>query len=204
MTVTENEIQTSVTVSVPPASEPISLSEMKAHLRITDNDENAYISSVISAVSEESQAIVGRQWVTATRVWRLDDFPRFRRWPLEVPFAPLQSVSSITYIDVSGDEQTWDADDYDVDTSSEPGRIKPTFGETYPLTLLDTMGAVTVTFVCGYGSAADVPANKKAMLKLWAAHLFEQRDPVITGTIATTIPMGLQSLIESDRLNVPI
>lgn len=202
MTITENSITSSNVVTVEPSSLPVSLSEMKEHLRVTDDGENNYINDLLSAVTDLAQTAQGRQYVTATREWKLDRFPARSSIPMFVPFAPLQSVTSITYLDDAGDTQTWSVDDYVVDIASEPGRILPEFDTLYPTTRRE-MQSVTVTFVAGYGSASSVPHKKKALVKMWVAHLFEFREPVVAGAV-TKVPDTLQALISEDSLNISI
>src|SRR6185295_4859943 len=44
---------------------------------------------------------------------------------IEIPWPPLQSVTSIKYLDANGQEQTLPPADYTVDTISEPGLVIP-------------------------------------------------------------------------------
>lgn len=198
-----HNIPQSVVVSVAPTTPAVSLDEMKEHLRVTDGEEDSYIQALVEAITTIVQDFQGRQYVTATRVWRLDDFPSRRSVSMDVPFPPLQSVSSITYTDNAGSSQTWSSSDYDVDANFQPGRIRSVFGETYPVTR-DDLAAVVVTYVCGYGSTADVPQEKKALIKMWTAHLFESREPVVVGSTISKIPFALETLLWHDRIAVPI
>jgi uncharacterized phiE125 gp8 family phage protein len=86
-------------------------------------------------------------------------------------------VASVAYTDTDGASQTLvDGTDYATDLTSEPGRIEPYYGTTWPSTQ-DVMDAVIVTYTVGYGLAAnDVPiAIRNAMLNI-IAWWFEQRD----------------------------
>lgn len=107
--------------------------------------------------------------VLVTQTWdlHLDNFPG---WEMHIPNPPLQSVSSITYVDTDGTTQTLAADQYLVDTKSQPGRITPAFGLTWPTTRAQT-NAVTVRFVAGHGAAAAVPENIKSWMKLRIDHM---------------------------------
>lgn len=88
---------------------------------------------------------------------------------------PLQTVDSIKYVDTSGVLQTMSASDYLVDDVSEPARIVPAYGKTWPETR-NQIGAVQVRFTCGYASAEQVPAGIKAWMKLRIASLYENRE----------------------------
>lgn len=107
---------------------------------------------------------------------------------------PLLTITSIAYVDTNGDSQTFSSDDYSADLDSIPGRAVLNYGESWPSTRTQPQ-AVTVTFTAGYGTAAAVPEEYKAAIKLLAAHLYENREPHITGTIVASFPNSLQSLL---------
>src|SRR5690554_6904374 len=104
-----------------PAEEPVTLVEAKTHLRVDATDEDALISSLIASAREHVEAFQLRALVTQTWRLSLDRFPRGR--VIRLPRPPLQSVTSITYTDPGGAQQTLSNTLYDVDTDSEPGRI---------------------------------------------------------------------------------
>jgi len=132
----------------------------------------------------------------------LDEFPPDARnctSTIDVPVPPLQSVSSITYLDNNGDSQTLAASKYDVDASSEPGRIAPAFGETWPDTR-DVNNAVTVTFIAGYTTAALVPDTIKHAIKMITGHWYENREEVVIGVTSKQLERAVTSLLWSERV----
>lgn len=132
-----------------PLAEPISLAEAKAHLRETTAANDSLITALIAAAREYAETFTGRALVTRTLDLRLDDWPA--TGSIWLPRAPLRSVSSITYVDTAGDTQTWSSSLYTVDLYSQPGRIEPAYGETWP-SVRDQMNAVKVRFICGYAT----------------------------------------------------
>src|SRR5690606_36285460 len=83
---------------------------------------------------------------------------RFPCGPIYLPYPPLQSVSSIGYVDPQGVAQTVGVADYQVDINSEPGRLVPAYGTTWPSTQC-VLGAVTIEYVAGYSDVCDVPQS---------------------------------------------
>ena len=82
--------------------------------------EDALLSGLIRAAVAQidgRDGWLGRQLITAT--WRLA-LPAFPCGVLVVPLPPLQEITRIEYIDVTGDEQTLDASAYHV-AGSDPG-----------------------------------------------------------------------------------
>jgi len=119
-----------VTIDTAATSDPVTTAELKTHLRVTTSDEDTYLGELISKATAHLQsALGGVQWVNATFAWTLDEFPD---WELRPPRSPLSSVSSIVYLDEGGDSQTLAASKYRVTTTTVPGRITPSFGESWP------------------------------------------------------------------------
>lgn len=160
----------SIVRTVEPAAEPIPLDVAKAHLRIEDLDEHDDLIKqiLIPSARRDVESIIRRALITQTWQRRLDQFPRWRWMPL--PYPPLQSVTSIEYVDDDEDNpETWSTDYYDVDTNSIPGRVIPSYGQTFP-TARGHYNDVVITYKAGYGdSASSVPADiRHAMLLLIA------------------------------------
>lgn len=174
----------------PPAAEPVSLAEAKLHLRVDFDEDDALIQALISAARQAAEMLTQRQLVTAR--WRmvLDSFtgcglmgvPAGQTFTLPahailIPKSPLQSVVEICYLDMAGVSQVMPSDHYTVDKACEPGRITPVFGQIWPIAL-PQIGAVSVIFDAGYGSAADVPEGLKSWIKLRLGSLYAHREEV--------------------------
>lgn len=172
-----------------PASAVVSTAEFKAHARVDVSDDDTYIDTLVAAATRRFEQETNRALVTQTWAMTLDHFPYSER-PIRLPRAPLQSVSSITYVDNNGDTQTWDSSKYSVDSNSLPARIYLAHGEAYPTTR-DIENAVTVTFVAGFGDAStDVPPDIVHAIKLLAGHWYEHRESVLVGTVVTNMPQS--------------
>ena len=157
-----------------PATEPVTLAEAKAHLRIDIADDDALITALISSARLHAEMLTARSFIT-TR-WRLvmDGFPGHA---IDVHKCPVVSLLSIQYLDMNGLLQTLPSTDYIADLASEPARITPVFGKIWPVSL-PQIGAVTVLFDAGYGSAEAVPEGIKSWIKLRIGSLYEHREEV--------------------------
>lgn len=166
------------------AAEPITTAVAKAHLRIDQDDEDALIADLGVAAREYFEEETGRQLIETTWEMRMDGFPTNSLLPIVIPRPPLQSVTSITYNDGSS-IQTWDASKYTVETpagiGAGNGLVYPKVGENYPTTAV-VPGAVTVTFVAGYGHDL-VPSGIKRTLLALIGDLYANRETQITGTV---------------------
>jgi uncharacterized phiE125 gp8 family phage protein len=193
----------SIQITTPTSTEPITLAEAKAHLRVDFTDDDVLIGALISAARQYAENITRRALITQQWKMTLDQFPApgmnvsSANWygpqwgnapgPLSVaradgrtgfeiymPFPPLQSVESIKYTDQDGVQQTLANTEYKIDTTSEPARIVPAYGKAWPTTR-NEINAVEVAFTCGYGAAAAVPEGIKAWIKIRIGSLYENR-----------------------------
>lgn len=159
-----------LTKTVDPTSRPVTLPETKLHLRVDHDDEDQWIDGAINSALGELEAETGRQFITATYTMTLGAFPAV----IKIPRPPLQSVTSITYIDLAGDSQTVTASDYTLVLQPDAPYVLPSFGNAWPSTR-DVPEAVTVTFVAGYGLAAAVPQELRQALMMIVADSYRFR-----------------------------
>lgn len=162
-----------LTLTSPPASEPVTVAEAKARLRVTVAAEDGDIASLIQQARALAEAACQRAFVTQTYSLKLDDFPRGRDRTIYLPRPPLQSVSSVTYYDAAGAPQALGPAGYWVAPGGEPGRLLPPAGAEWPAVQAGRPEAVEVVYVAGYGDAAAVPPPAKAAILLTCAALRE-------------------------------
>ena len=182
--------------TVAPTLQVISVATFKQHARIDVDDDDTLIAEYLEAATEYVEKYQNRCWRQATYQAVYDCFPSDGVFYMPVP--PLVSVTSIVYTDSAGDSQTLSTDYYAVDAASQPGRVSLKFGQLWPSTY-DQLGSITITFVAGYSSVSDVPARVKQVVRLLAANSYENREPIVTGTIATALPLSAMELMNEDR-----
>src|SRR5690606_14420890 len=144
--------------------------------RVDGTDEDTLITGLIAAARETVETFAGRALITQTWELVLDDWPDSDT--IKLPRPPLQSVTSVTYVDEAGVSHTLSSASYIVDTDSEPGRLVLKAGESWPSETLQAANGVRVRYAAGYGAAAAVPEKFKLAVKLLAVHWYENREPV--------------------------
>jgi uncharacterized phiE125 gp8 family phage protein len=182
-----------------PDVDPVTVEELKGHLRVTSTSEDDEIESFIKAATgklDGADGSLGRALITQTWELTLDAFPRRE---VSLPLPPLQSVVSIKYDDVTGVEQTLAVENYKVDNRSQPGWVLPV--GSWPPTY-SGINAVRITFIAGYGdNGDDVPEPLRQAIRLWAGHLYENREAVITASgFMREIELGVEDHIRDYRL----
>ena len=156
-----------------PATEPVTLADAKAHLRVDGTDEDAYITGLIGVARVAAEERLERTLVSTTWRLTLDGFPD----AVKLTMPPIVSVQSLTYWDATGVQQTLAPADYVLDAVSEPGYLVPAPGKAWPSTQSGRINAVTVDYTAGYGAtAADVPPPIRHWILLAIGDLYAQRE----------------------------
>lgn len=179
-----------------PTEEPLTLAEVKAHLRVVDTSaEDDLLNRLIQAAREYAEDFTNRQFVTATWKLYLDSFREAGR--IVLPRPPLIAVSSIAYLDSADASQTWDSANYVVvaDSQRRLGWIQLAPLATYPTTYGDRYNAVTITYTAGYGAATAVPAAIKTAMLAHIGTNFGYREDIMTGTIKAAVPEVSERLL---------
>lgn len=175
-----------------PTSEPLTLTEAKAHLRVDGTDEDPLITALITAAR---QYVEERCWIALlTQTWQLS----LETWPAEplrLPKTPLlcqPTITSVRYLDMNGSQQTLSTSVY---TVLATGELALVHGQEWPAVW--PQWPIAIEYTVGYGAASDVPAVLKAALKLLLGHLFENREAVIAtaGISAVSVPLAIDSLL---------
>lgn len=161
------------------AAEIMSTADAKTHLRVTGPDEDTYVAALVKAARMAVEEWTSRATTNQTWVMTLDKFPADAE--IRLPRPPLSSVTSLAYVDGSGNSQTWSSVNYVVVARDTPGRIRLAYGIDWPATR-DQPNAVTITYVAGYGStAATVPALLVHAAKLVLGDLYGIREGSVVG-----------------------
>jgi uncharacterized phiE125 gp8 family phage protein len=165
------------TLVTAPEVEPVTLDTLKTHLRIgSDDTEHALIALMGRAARQHAESYCHSAFITQRWALVLDRFPGH---VVHLPRGPVQSIDSIVYLDMGGNEQTITAParpDFAIDLSDGCARIAPGFGRTWPETLPE-LGAVRINFTAGYGDDADdVPEGIRHWIMLRVNTVFENRE----------------------------
>jgi len=171
-----------------PTTYPVTLAEAKLHCRVDTNDDDALITSLITAATEMAEQQTGRALMVQTWELTLDAFPE----AFELTRVPVQSIASIKHYDPSGVQQTLGAGLYSLDSADDAGfaYVVPAYAGAWPDSR-DQINAVSVQFVSGYANAAAVPEGIKQWIKLMVSTMYENRETEAYSSraVSTTVQM---------------
>jgi len=198
-----------------PTELPITREQAKIHLRVpfTETTDDSYIDALIEAATQVVEQITNRKIITQTWERYFDGFPNLLGYALaidsenmpaptgfELPYSPLQSISSIKYYNPDGNLETLPTTVYQVDLYSAVGRVFLKANQTWPNTEEYRLNAVEVRFVCGYGSATAVPKAIRQAILLLVGTWYENRESVISGVSVAKVPDTIELLLQSYRV----
>ena len=153
-------------VTAPP-TEPVSTVEAKRQSNIFHDDDDALIDGYIAAARDHVERYCGTPLATQTVEVKCDGFCDFAR----LPSAPVQSVTSVVYIDTDGAEQTLAGSAYELRNDGLEASIVRKYGQQWPA--IQPQSRITLTAVVGYSA---LPASIKHAMLLWIAEAYEQRE----------------------------
>ncbi|GLR99205.1 MULTISPECIES: head-tail connector protein [Bradyrhizobium] len=203
----------------PPTEDVLTRDEVKQHLRVDFDDDNALIDGMILAAVGQLDPAAGGWLGRALRpqTWELqlrDFWQRDCGKPdlIVLPYPQLISIDSVTYVDGTGATQTLAAGTgYRVlGQGANQQAIAPPYGQSWPSVRCDA-AAVKIRFTCGYPPAdaqADppvidrLPAAIKAWLKLYVGALYQFRENVVSGPGGQPVelPAHIMQMISTYRV----
>jgi uncharacterized phiE125 gp8 family phage protein len=139
-----------LTLITPPTAEPINPDQAKLWLRVDGDEELDTIGGLITAARETLDGVngyLGRALMTQTWRLTLDRFPADRS--ISLPLPPLQSVTSVKYLDQTGAQQTFSAESYRISADDWSGKLVLNSGSWWPQSNCGA-GAVEIDFVAGW------------------------------------------------------
>ncbi len=202
-----------------PAVEPVSLTLAKQHLRVDFPEDDSLITGYITAARQYVEKYTNRAIFNRQMRMTLDFFPwpgwetvtgsshdaylgwYFRSLEIRLPKPATASVDAVSYIGNDLQEHVLDPSTYVTDLISEPARIFPAPGFTWPYQQQYIPGQVRIDFTAGtYGDGVernDCPHSIIVAILLMVGNLYEYR--VASGEAMSEFPLGVKSLLAGEK-----
>lgn len=187
--------QYSYKVVTAPTTEPVSLSEVKNHLKIDHNDEDNYLSALISAARQWCEEFLWRYLLNTEAELFINEFTK----TIYVGRG-CNEITEIAYLDDDSVYQVIPNSNYYLDLHSQPAVIE--FNNySLPVTT-KKLNLLRIKIKAGFGDdASDIPAPIKSAILLIVGHLYENRQDEITGTIVSALQFNSKYLLLPYRIN---
>ena len=180
--------------TVEPEAEPVTIADVKAHLRLDHASEDALIGELIRAARAEVEQATG--CVLIEQSWRLslDRWPRSNR--VVIHKHPVREVISVTIYGEDGGAAILDPAGMLLDGRSRPARLHFSRAPQPGC----AMNGIEIDFKAGFGtSGVDVPDLLKRAVILLASHWFEFRAVLSAKDQPASYPRGYERLIAPYR-----
>lgn len=171
-----------------PTSEPITLTEVKTHLRLSDTTFDTELATLQKAAREYVENYCNIVIMEATWLLKVDGIPTNRK--IVIGRGSVTSIDEISYTDNAGSAQTLTADtDYITDGKQHPETVTilntPDYDRDIP---------IIIEYTAGFDDAANVPASLKIAILMLTAFYFENR-----GDVAASVPFAIYNLLKPYR-----
>jgi len=184
---------------VTPATEnPITLTEAKTHLKVDTTADDTFITNLIKSATSSAQEYTNRFFIQTT-IQQVGD-----KWEdiSNLFKSPVASVTNIKYVDPDGTLQTLNTDIYFLDDVNKPARIGLKPNQSYP-DIINRLNAVQVNYIVGLAAGPDeVDEGIRQALLLTIGNWYQNRQAVVTGSIATELPMNAKFLLDQYKIQV--
>lgn len=179
--------------ALPDWSAVLPIATVRAHLRVDGLDEDGLLEIYRDSALDLVQSYTMKSLVSTAFTWR-GRFPG-GRGAVTLGVAPVNDVTSIGWTDSAGAAQTASAA---MVILGAHVRLNLAPGETWPADVAEGDAPVEIKFNAGY-QAGQIPRPLLQAALLLIGQMYTNRDAVITGTIATELPLGFTRLCDAYR-----
>ncbi len=180
--------------TVDPAAEPVTLADVKAHLRLDGDSEDELLNGLVRAAREDVERATGLALIEQNWRLALDDWPR--EGCVSVPLHPVREILAVTAYGSEGEASVIAPSGYQTDIASRPARVH----FDGPPGALRAMNGIEIDFVAGFGEAAtDVPDLLRRAIILLVAHWYEFRASFGPGDQPVSYPVDYERMIAPYR-----
>ena len=158
----------------------VSLDQVKAHLRVDGDEEDGYVGGLIAAAVsylDGPRGVLGR--CVQSQRWRLDMRDGWGG-ELKLPLPHASDISAVL-VDDDGQDQPLPVTVRDCDPWSI---VRPDSGTSRPVRLSFTAGV-----------PEDIAPSLQQAVLLIVGNWYLNREEVVTGTIATALPLSAQRIL---------
>lgn len=184
-----------------PVGDVVTLAQQRLYMRVDETKDDSEIQAMLDSAVRTAEDFMERSLID--QKWRITydavpfdflsipDLPRI----LELSRPPIKTLDLVEFTKLDGTTDTVTLTDLINDFQAEPGRIALKPGANWP-TGLQSINAIRFEYSTGYGTAGSntIPPGIKQAIRRIVSTWYEQREDMVTGTIAIKMPDGIFTL----------
>lgn len=200
---------------IAPGTEPLLLEEIRQHLRLSHQEDDTGIATMMSSARAHLEEYLGLALINRTvRIsaasWREFDIsgPRTElpfenlhcvpvgvtAYKLSLPVRPLFSIQTIDIVEPDGTQATWDAENYHLKPGLTP-ELTLSKGSHWPR-VDSSHTAIQINAVAGFGASwNDIPPDLHQALLRLVTHFAYARGDSDSGAMSPIAAAGCQGLV---------
>lgn len=175
-----------------PTEEPVCVPDVKNDQRVDFPDDDNIIKENIQAARQYiEEQMLWQAMLTQTAVDKFDCFGGefYLHW------APVQSITSVAYVDQDGVTQTLSTDVYELAYDNGEGIVRRKVDQVWPVAQIH-QDSVTITYVVGFGDdSSDVPVSVRKAIRVLAGSWYLNPDG------ESRVPLQVDALLSGQGLN---
>ena len=170
----------------------VTLTQLKAHLRITDTNEDVALQIYLDSALDVVEVETGRKMSQVSgRIAYFDEFS----YNMEL-IGDDATVTTVLYVDTDGATQTLSSSVYDLKTHKARAYLTPAYGQSWP-SVRHQDAPITVVYESGYTSTT-MPSSLKSAVLLQAGSSYEFRED--ESTVKSNMRHAVKRLTNSYRV----
>ncbi len=179
-----------VALVTPPALEPLTLQEVKNHLRIDHEHEDNLLADTLKAARQFVEFSSHQKCISQT--WRQYESRASDSCAVTLQVGPVISIASVTAFDAEGTPTVLSPETYGLFRGEDPSVLQ--FSNL--MAQSTASNGFEIDIVAGFGDLGiDVPDTLKRAILLLVAHWYEFRGAVSPQDQPVSLPAGFETLI---------
>lgn len=174
----------------PPISKPVTLVQIKRHLRLDHDQDDEYLDELTEAATTHVEATTGQFLISRVVRQYIETIPASRSVQMEA--CPVRSIQELRGYDLDGNSNIILSENYRLDNRIEPSAL-----------ILNTninfnafCNGIEIDMEVGHGETGiDIPSNITRAILVLIAHWYEFRGTLPAGDETGLIPDGLEALL---------
>lgn len=177
----------------PSASEPVTLAEARAHLRVTHMEEDALIAALITSARRVAEAKTGLCLITQGWTVFHDTWPE--NGLITLPLWPIRAITELAVFGEEDEKAVIEPSHYVADLAARPARLMLRGSRQWQRPGR-ALNGIAITVDAGFGPVPeDVPAPLRQAVLMLVAHWYAHRGD----EDAPAAPAGVDALLRPHR-----